>query len=154
MLMKKEEGQAIRFYFENFILFGIFFIIAIIFFASLNIVNPPLLDETGKVILSREGKDNFNLGIVEILISIAFAFLTTGFLLWIKSIMRKNEYLGAIIGALITFVFGYAFSLRYRGYYSTGFIIVVGAVVFVYLCMNFFRYKNIRSNKAMKEIGC
>ena len=137
-LLKKESG----------ILFGIFLAIAIMFFVSLSIVNPKPLSGTGQVVFSPDEGKNFNFGIVEILSSVAFAFFMTGFLLWIKSIMKKNEYLGAIIGVLIAFVLGYAFSLRYRGYYSTGFVSAAGAVVFVYLSMNFFRYKNINISKA------
>jgi uncharacterized BrkB/YihY/UPF0761 family membrane protein len=142
--MKKEVGEekvknrASRW--EDFILFGIFFVIGIVFFVSLSVVNPSLSPGTGDAILTNEEID-FKFGLVEMLFAFVFAFLMSAFLIWTKSMSSKNAYLGTLIGIVGAAVIGYAFGLRYRGLYSTGFMIVTGIVVFGYLGRNFWKYR-------------
>ncbi len=126
------------------ILFGVFLLIGITFYVSLNIVKSGELSNgasTGNVALGPGERSNFDFGVGKILFSLAFAALMTGFLLWTKSMVTKNAYLGTIIGVIVVVILGYAFYLQYRGTYSTIFMGVTGAVVLAYLGMNFFKYK-------------
>jgi threonine/homoserine/homoserine lactone efflux protein len=65
----------------------------------------------------------------------------SGFLIWVKSVIEKNAYLGVIIGFITTVILCYAFSLRYRGPYSIMFMTVVGFIVLVFLGVNFWKFK-------------
>ena len=126
------------------ILFSAFLLIGIVFYVSLSIVKSGEISNgasTGNVALGPGEGSNFDFGIGEIMFAIAFAALMTGFLLWSKSIIVKNAYLGAIIGILGAVIFGYGFYLQYRGLYSTIFMGITGVVVLAYLGMNFFKYK-------------
>lgn len=136
-----EEKEEVKIFGKHTIIsFSIFLVIAIVFFILLSAVNPPLLSPTGEVVVLEDGAD-FDFGVKEILYSLAFAILMAGFLLWIKSIAKKNAYLGAIIGLVVTLVLGYAFSLKFKGTYSTAFIIVAGLAVIVYLAIDFLKYR-------------
>ncbi|MEK6884185.1 MAG: hypothetical protein AABY22_31435, partial [Nanoarchaeota archaeon] len=123
--MKKEESNL--FNLTGIILFGTFLLIGIVFYVSLSIVksgeNPT--SANGVVTLSPEEVGDFNFGIKEIIFAIVFALLMVGFLLWIKSIMEKNAYLGAVISIIAIVALSYAFSLRYRGLYSNLFMAIV-----------------------------
>jgi hypothetical protein len=122
---------------ETLILFGLFLIIGVVFYVSLGMV------KSGEnVALSEDEERNFSFGIREILTSVVFAFLITGFLLWVKSIMIKNAYLGGVIGIVGGFVMGYGFSRGYWGPYSIGFMIVTGLVVVANLGMNFVKFRS------------
>lgn len=125
---------------ELFILLGIFLVIGIVFFVSLGALDPPVFSATGEVLFS-PGESDFSFGIVEILFSVVFGIFMTGFLVWTKSISIKNAYLGVGIGLIGMIVLGYAFYLRFRGPYSTGFMIVTGAIVLFYLGKNFLKFK-------------
>lgn len=147
--MKKEavkgdngENREEIFNWAGVILFGIFLLIGIVFYASLSIVKSGEISGTGtgNVALG-PGEGNFDFGIGEILFALAFAGLMTGFSIWTKSVIAKNAYLGTIIGIVGAAVFGYGFYLRYRGFYSTLFMAVTGIVILGYLGMNFFKYK-------------
>lgn len=132
------------------ILLGIFLLIGILFYFSLGVVKSGeqparedelLVLEDGSVSFSPENVRDFSFGLEEILFAFAFAVLMTGFMLWTKSIMKKNVHLGLIIGLLGSIVIGYSFSLKYRGTYSTIFMIIVGLIIVVFLGMNYFKYK-------------
>ncbi|MEK6844254.1 MAG: hypothetical protein AABX83_02400 [Nanoarchaeota archaeon] len=139
---KKEEKSS----FINktgIILFGAFLIIGILFYVSLGVVksgeNPA--STNGVVTLSPGDITDFSFGIKEIIFSIVFAFLMVGFLLWVKSVIEKNAYLGIIIGIITTVILSYAFSLRYRGFYSTIFMVIVSLIVLIFLGFNFWKFK-------------
>ena len=140
--MKKEEKPRL-FNWTAIILFSAFLLIGIIFYVSLSIVksgeNP--VSANGVVTLSPQDIKDFSFGIKEIIFAIVFALLMTGFLFWIKSITRKNAYLGAIIGLITCVILIYAFSIRYRGPYSTGFMIIVSLIVLIFLGINFWKFK-------------
>ena len=142
--MKKdvEEGESKERFFnkELFILFGIFLVVGIVFFASLGALDPPVFSATGEVLFS-PGESDFSFGISEILFSVVFAIFITGFLIWIKSVSIKNVYLGTAIGLIGMAVLGYAFFLRFRGPYSTGFMIVTGLIMLFYLIKNFWKFR-------------
>ena len=143
--MKKEVKEESDGLFNKYtlILFGIFLLIGIMFYISLSIVKSGNGASAGTagVVLSPEEKSEFSFGIKEIIFALSFAFLMTGFLIWTRSIIIKNAYLGGIIGIICSGVLGYAFYLRYRGLYSLVFMIITGAVVISYLGKNFIKYK-------------
>ena len=150
--MKKEVRKVENKVFNKtgIILFGIFLLIGIAFFVSLSMVKSGVGSGTGGVVNAGPFSVNlsptnseFDLKLGEIIFAIVFAFLMSGFLLWTKSMISKNAYLGTIIGLIGAGIMGYAFSLRYRGFYSTIFMVATGAVVLVYLGMSFYKYKNV-----------
>lgn len=139
-------------------LFVIFLLIGIVFFVSLSIVKSGGSSGTGGVV--NTGPFNINLSPTnsefdfrfgEIIFAIVFAFLMSGFLLWTKSMISKNAYLGTIIGLIGAGIIGYAFSLKYRGFYSTIFMVATGAVVLVYLGMSFYKYKNVNEEEEEED---
>lgn len=144
----KKEGKKVEEINEKVIgkgaaiLFGAFLVIGIMFYATLSVVKSGenIGGASGSVTLSPEDKRSFNFGIEEALFALVFAFLITGFLLWVKSMILKNPYLGAGIGIIGIGIMGYGFSLRYWGPYSIVFMIVSGAVAITYLGANFFKY--------------
>ena len=140
----KEESKERLFGKSIFILFGIFLMIGIVFYVSLSVVKSGnnVGGASGGVTLSPDEKKDFNLGIGDIVFSIVFALFMTGFLLWVKSLIVKNAYLGSVIGLVGSVILGYAFYLRYRGPYSIGFMIVTAGVILVYVGMNFWRFRN------------
>ena len=126
------------------ILFGIFLIIGIVFYVSLSIVkNGGNLGSTsGGVTLSPDEKKDFSLNVKEILFAFAFAALMTGFLMWINSLMMKNPYMGFGAGIIEAGIIEYGFSLNYKGFYSTIFMIIGGLIVLIFLGNSFIKYKN------------
>ena len=143
VIARKKEIEDKLFSFSFIILFGIFLVIGIVFYVSLSIVKSgdrPTYTSGGVTLSPDENKD-FNFGLGEIIFAIVFGLFMAGFLAWAKSIMVKNSYLGAIIGIIGGAILGYAFYLKYKGPYSTGFMTVTGLVVLTYLGMNFYRYK-------------
>ncbi len=140
--MKKEEGKERLFGVSTLILFGTFLIIGIVFYVSLSIIKSEqdISVTNGAVALSPES-ENFKFGLEETIFALVFGLFMTGFLLWTKSAIKKNAYLGATIGIVSSIMIGYAFYLRYKGPYSTGFMIITSLVILVYIGMNFFRYR-------------
>jgi len=135
------------------LLFGIFLVIGIVFFVSLSIVKSGnnLQGTSGNVALSPNGEGDFNFGIGEIVYALVFAFLITGFLIWTKSVIVKNPYLGLIIGIVGGAIIGYGFSRRYWGTYSLMFMAVCGLVIISYLGKNFFKYINKNASSEEDE---
>lgn len=136
----KEDSENVL-GFSEIVLFGVFLIIGVVFFVLLSRVDPAIFTGTGNVVLSPGEDSNFDFGVGEILFSLAFAFLMTGFLLWTKSMSIKNAYLGTSIGILGGVIVGYGFSLKYQGFYSTLFTITTALFVVGYLGMNFLKYR-------------
>ena len=139
--MKKGEEEIRPRRFSCAILFGAFLLIGIVFFVSLSVVKSGETGSTGtgRVALSPDNQD-FNFGFGEIVFALSFAFVMTWLLVWVKSITRKNPYLGLFIGIISLVILGYGFSLRYRGFYSTIFMIVTGLLIMGYVGVNFFKY--------------
>lgn len=138
---------------EWLILFGVFFVIALVFFLSLSIVknNGNTSASTGDVVLSPKDVQDFSFGIGESLFSLAFGFLMASFLYWTKSVAMNNAYLGTIIGLIGAGLVGYGFSLRYRGPYSTGFMLFAGLFIVGYLGRNFWIYRKKEVDKDSEE---
>lgn len=126
---------------ESLILFCIFLILGIVFFVSLSIVNPPVSYGTGNVVSPEGAEVNFDFGIGEIIYSVIFATLMTSFLLWNKSLMKNNAYLGVGIGLVCLSVVSYAFYLRYWGINSKIFLGVFLVVNIFYLSKNFMKFR-------------
>ena len=145
---EKKEEEFKLFNWTAMILFGAFLLIGIVFYVSLSIVKSgeKPTSANGVVTLSPGEITDFSFGIKEIIFSIVFAFLMAGFLLWIKSIIKKNSYLGIIIGIIGTVILGYAFSLRYRGFYSSWFMVIAGLIVLIFLGINFWKFKKTKNN--------
>ncbi len=125
--MKKEDVPEKGRFRIDFLSVGLFFVllmIAIVFFYLLN-------NKTGS-----------GFGIMEIIISLVFAFVVSALLFWSKTMMVSNAYMGAAIGVFVVILLGYGFTFRYAGTYSTIFMIITGAVILVYLGINFFKYKS------------
>lgn len=138
----EEVGEKL-FGWSSLILAGIFLIIGVVFYVSLGIIKSGSVIGLGNgaIALSPEEGKNFGFGFEELIFAIVFGLFMTGFLLWIKSIIVKNAYLGTIIGIVGSIIIGYGFYLRYRGPYSTGFMTATALAVLIYIGMNFFRYK-------------
>jgi len=81
-------------------------------------------------------------GYVEVLFSIAFGVFITGFLLWCRSVILRNPYLGLIIGIAGIIAMIYGFRLKYTGSYSIGFLVLTSLIGIVYLGFNFLKYKD------------
>ena len=81
-------------------------------------------------------------GYVEILFSLAFGAFITGFLLWCRSVILRNPYLGLIIGIAGIIAMIYGFRLKYTGSYSIGFLVLTSLIGIVYLGFNFLKYKD------------
>ncbi len=141
--IKKEDVKEKLFGVSAAILFGIFLVIGIVFYVSLSIVKSgdKIVSTSGGVALSPNDKKDFSFGLEEIIFAIVFALFIVGFLIWTKSIVTRNAYLGAGIGLIGSVILGYAFYLRYKGPYSTGFMIITGLIVLTYIGMNFFKHK-------------
>lgn len=155
--MKKEEKQNEKKILNKtgVLLFGIFLLIGISFFILLSVVKSGNSGGTGGVVNGETGlspeNSEFDFRLGEVIFAIIFAFLMSGFLLWTKSMISKNAYLGVIIGLVGAGIIGYAFSLRYRGFYSTLFMVVTGAVILGYLGMSFYKYKNADEKEENEE---
>ena len=136
---KNKDSEEKLFDWKSLILLAIFLAIGLSFFISLSVVKSNQLD--GGVKLSPNSKEDFSFGWDEAIFSTVFAFFMVGFLTWTKSIIKKNAYFGVGIGVVGCVILGYAFYLNYRGFYSTGFMILTGLIVLVYLGMNFYKYR-------------
>ena len=124
--MKKEIVKANPLISKTFIvvLFATFTVISLVFFILKNSVI------------------GAGFGYVEILFSLAFGIFITGFLLWCRSIMLRNPYLGLIIGIAGIIALIYGFRLQYTGPYSIGFLVLTSLIGIVYLGYNFLKYKD------------
>ncbi|MDO8509432.1 MAG: hypothetical protein Q7S27_07170 [Nanoarchaeota archaeon] len=147
--MKKEagkgEGNNERLFGWGFlILAGLFIVIGMVFYVSLSIIKSGSIlgIGNGAVAFSPGEGDDFSFGIKEGIFAVVFGLFMAGFLIWAKSIIIKNAYLGAIIGIIGSLMIGYGFYLQYRGPFSTGFMTATGLVVLIYIGMNFFSHKN------------
>lgn len=80
-------------------------------------------------------------GFSEILFSVAFAIVTTLFLMWTKKMEVRNTYLGLVMGILALVAFEYSLFFKYKGPYTTIFAIITGVIVLAFLIINFFKYR-------------
>ena len=127
---------------STIILLIIMFIIPITFFYLLSI----------KTVQLSPGEENpYSFGFPEILFSIAFAFIATAFLLWVKSFMKTSTYLGLIIGLIVLGLFSYSVFFKFKGPYTTTFVIITSLIVLAYLGIYFFRYRKPESKIKFEE---
>ena len=88
------------------------------------------------------GENPSEFGLEEILFSIIFAFLSVSFLLWLKSFIKIKPYLGLIVGLVALGAFSYSVFFKFKGPYTTTFVILTGLIVLSYLGFCFFKYRN------------
>ena len=117
--MKKEEIKENRFSFKpslsTIILAVVILVIALAFFFLLS-------QETG-----------LPFGFLEVIFSIAIAILASLFLAWVRRMIKKNTYLGVIIGLGVLIAFEYGLYQKFQGPYSTTFSIVIAIIFLVFL---------------------
>lgn len=77
-------------------------------------------------------------GIKEIGFTLVAAFLLTAVLAWITITMRKNPYLGLIIGLVIMVLLTNALFIRYKGPYTLTFAAIGALGTVGYLIYSFF----------------
>jgi|SRR3989344_2874961 len=141
--VKEDVEESKLFTKVNISLFSVLLIVGLVFYVSLGIVKSGQTNTigTGGVAFSPNEKQDFNFGLEEIIYSLVFAFLMAGFLIWVKSLIGKNAYLGVILGIVGTGMFGYGFSKRYWGTYSLIFLSVTGLIILSYLGFSFWKDK-------------
>ena len=124
-VLKKDEsdGKLKRLDVLSIIYFFVFSGVAIVFFYLQKRIN------------------DANFGFVEWIFVIVFAVFVTWFLIWIKSVIYRNPYLGVSIGLLVMIAMAYGFSVRYYGKYTYTFMFVVGVLIIFYLGIYFFKYR-------------
>lgn len=86
--------------------------------------------------------NNIGFSIWEILFAVAFAFFVTAYLIWAKSIEMNNAYLGTGIGLIGLILLVYGISLKYKGAYTTTFLIIGAIIILAYISYNFFKFKD------------
>ena len=142
--MKKQEEEkrtlVQRFGISTLIIGIIMFIISLSFFLTLSTV----------VEFAPGGADTA-FGFQEILFSVFFALVVTAFLVWVKSMIEKNAYLGFIIGLLALISFEYSLFFRYSGPYTSVFATIAGVAVLAYLTLHFFKNRKQEQPKREKE---
>lgn len=120
----REDIQPRRIDVLAVVLFVVLLLIAIVFFVMLG-------SFTGE-----------GFGFFEILFALTFAVFVSALLIWCKSIMLRNPYLGASIGVLSVIALGYGFLTQFTGPKSITFMVITSIIILVYLGFYFFRYKD------------
>ncbi len=105
------------------ILFTLMLILSVLFFVLLDF-------KTGK-----------GFGFSEILFSLILSLFATTFLLWIKSLMKNNIYLGLWIGLIVLASAEYSLFLKFSGQYTTLFGITSSLIILIYLLRHFYKNK-------------
>jgi len=121
--MKRGKEPIFKLGITTVILFALMLILSVLFFVLLDF-------KTGK-----------GFGFSEILFSLILSLFSTAFLLWIKSIMKNNIYLGLWLGLVVLASAEYALFLKYSGQYTTIFGIVSSLIILIYLLKHFYKNK-------------
>ncbi|NCN98662.1 hypothetical protein COU62_01670 [Candidatus Pacearchaeota archaeon CG10_big_fil_rev_8_21_14_0_10_35_219] len=90
-----------------------------------------------------------SLGFVEIAFALVIAIVSTLFILWDKSFIITNPYLGTITGLLVLAVFDSAVFYRYKGPYTTFFVSLTSILVLIYV--GFYFIKGLKNTKRDEE---
>jgi hypothetical protein len=80
-------------------------------------------------------------GIREILFSLALAAISTTFLVWTKSVIIKNPYLGLAIGIGTLIAFEYGLFIKFKGPYTITFAILTALIIAAYLGFYFIKFR-------------
>lgn len=96
-------------------------------------------------------KTSSGFGFSEIVFSFMIAIFASLFLVWNKSLMIKNHYLGIIMGIVALVISIYAIYFRYHGPYTLTFSLISVAVILAYLGFTFFKYHSVISNDDIEE---
>lgn len=95
------------------------------------------------LVSSKTGSD---FGFTQIMFSILAALIATLFLRWIKFLIKKNPYLGLIIGFLGLGGSLNAVSQKFSGPNTTVFKIITSLIVLIYLFIHFWKSRKQNSN--------
>lgn len=88
-----------------------------------------------------DSKTGVGFGIKEIAFALAAAFLLTALVIWILAVMRKNPYLGLIIGLVIVVLLVNALFIKFKGPYTTIFAVIGVLGTVGDLMYHFFKYR-------------
>jgi hypothetical protein len=121
--MKRGKEPIFKLGLTTAILFALMLILSILFFVLLDF------------------KTEMGFGIPEIIFSTVLAVFSTAFLLWVKSIMKNNIYLGLWLGLIVLASAEYALFLKYSGQYTTIFGIFSALIILIYLFRHFYKNK-------------
>ena len=119
--MKRGKEPIFKLGITTAILFALMLILSILFFVLLDF------------------KTNSGFGFSEILFSLILSLFATAFLLWVKSLMKNNVYLGLWIGLIVLASAEYSLFLKYSGRYTTLFGILSSLIILIYLLNHFFK---------------
>lgn len=86
-------------------------------------------------------KTGAGFGIKEIAFAIVAAFLLAALVVWIEVVMRKNPYLGLIIGLVVVMLLVNALFIKFKGPYTTTFASIGGFGTIGHLIYHFFIYR-------------
>lgn len=103
------------------------------------------------ITLSVKGQGSF--GLSEISASLIIGVLSTLMLIWVKSLMFKNAYLGMIIGITALGIFEYSLFFRFSGNYTLSFAVLGSVIVLSFLGYHFIKSrKNPLTKEDLQEI--
>lgn len=148
MKNQDEENMQRRFFLPSKLtiaLFIAYLVLNLAFFYLLS-VKSPQAPEAGKVAFSPGA-----FGFPEIILAIAIAIILTAVFSWVKSFIKKNRYLGAIIGLVFIGLFVYGLSFRFKGPYTTTFSIIGSIITLLYLGIYFFQYRGLDKAESSED---
>jgi len=130
----EDKGSSIkRFGYFNIIIGVIVLIIGLAFFGILSVITGNNLSP---------GEENLNpFGLGEMLFSLVVAAFAAGFFAWLQTFMKKQPYVGLIIGVLTLGAFEDSLYLKYAGFYTNIFALVIALVVLAFLGLYFYQGK-------------
>ena len=121
--MKRGKEPIFKLGITTAILFSLMLILSVLFFVLLDF------------------KTNSGFGFSEIIFSLILSLFTTSLLIWIKSIMKTNIYLGLWIGLIVLALAEYSLFLKFSGRYTTIFGISSATIIIIYLLKHFYKNK-------------
>jgi len=121
--MKRGKEPIFKLGITTAVLFFLMLILSVLFFVLLDF------------------KTEIGFGISEIIFSTILAIFSTLFLLWVKSIMKNNIYLGLWIGLIALASAEYSLFLKFSGRYTTIFGISSALIIIIYLLKHFYKNK-------------
>ena len=121
--MKRGKEPIFKLGITTAILFALMLILSILFFVLLDF------------------KTEMGFGIPEIIFSTVLAVFSTVFLLWVKSLMKNNIYLGLWLGLIVLASAEYSLFLKFSGQYTTIFGIASSLIILIYLLKHFYKNK-------------
>lgn len=97
----------------------------------------------GSFLFLLDKKAHTGFGAIEIAFAFAAAFLWVAFLVWSKSLIGKNPYLGLVMGLVVVVLLAYALFVRYQGPNTLVFATVGALITVSYLLYHFFKTRSV-----------